>query len=218
MTSAKSFNHDQDSKPWTDLIAAHLEGDQDGTEALAVVLEVELRRATSSFLGYDDPDVGDVVGESILAVLDYLLRRGEFQGDLGRFAVTVAINRCRNLLAWRQRQKLVPLEPLAAWIANDEASPLDLLLADEQQDLLQQALGGVGPACEKLLRAHYLEGKTIEAIRSDLGLESVQVVYYRRGICLKKAFRFLNRRLGGCSQGGRTKDNPRPHGGGDSCD
>jgi len=50
-----------------------------------------------------------VVQESLLAILSHIGKRGGFEGDLVRFAVTVARNRCRNILIWRQRQLLFGL-------------------------------------------------------------------------------------------------------------
>jgi len=192
-----------------ELIAAHVAGDSSAADSLAQCIEPDLRRAAGSFLGAEDPDVDDVVGESLIAVLDYLVRRGGFTGNLTGFAVTVAVNRCRNLLAWRRRRRQVPLEPLAGWIADEEASALDLLLDDERQRLLQAALDGVDPGCEHLLRAYYLEGRTIASLRDELHLESVQAVYYRRGVCLQKAFRILNRLFGDCSTGDGPADRPQ---------
>jgi RNA polymerase sigma factor (sigma-70 family) len=197
------------------MVDAHVAGDRDGTEALAALIIPEMRKATGSFLGSTDPDLEDVVGDSIVAVLDCLVRRGGFEGNLLGFAVTVAVNRCRNLVAWRRRQRQVPLDPLESWISNTDASALDLLMDEERLELLQQALQSIGPDCERLLRACYLEGRTIASLKDELKLQSVQVVYYRRGVCLKKAFRILNRKLGDCSSGGGPRDGSKSSAGGD---
>ena len=185
--------------PWEGLIAAHLAGDADGTEELARVLEPALRQAARNQLGHEDRDVDDVVSESLIAVLDYLVRRGEFEGNLLVFAVTVARNRCRNVHLWRRRRPQVPLDSLIDWIADPERSPLDALLEMEKLAHLQEALSGLGPECEKLLRAFYIDDIPMEEIRHRLGLGTVQGAYYRRARCLKKALERLNIALAGCS-------------------
>lgn len=190
-------------EPWVELVPAHVAGDDRATERLARWLAPLVRQAGAAYLGDEDADLDDVVDESILAVLRSLRKRGEFTGNLPRFAVTVARNRCRNLLSWRKVRRHQPLEPLADWIADPRRSPLDILLDREIRETLQEALDALDPACRELLRAVYLQGRTIEEIRGRLGLKTVQGVYYRRAICLQRAYELLNNRAIACSAGRR---------------
>jgi DNA-directed RNA polymerase specialized sigma24 family protein len=106
----------------------------------------------------------------------------------------------------------VHLEPLLEWYNNPERSPLDLLEEQETCALVQEALARLDAACAHLLRACYLEGVSIAALREQLGLETIQGVYYRRAKCLQKAFRHLNKRLLVCSPGaaeGTADGSPR---------
>ena len=133
-----------------------------------------------------------MVQESLLAVLGYLRNRGGFEGDLVRFAVTVERNRCRNILVWRSRHPDVAIEPLCEWLADPQRSPLDSLLEGETRRLLQAGLDSLSRGCRELLHWFYLEDRSIETIRQDIGLDTVQGVYYRRSVCLQQLGRFLN--------------------------
>jgi RNA polymerase sigma factor (sigma-70 family) len=175
-------------------------GDGGAAEELCSRLTPALRNATSRFLR-DDEEAEDVVQETLLAVLNHVRAEAGFSGHLARFAVTVASNRCRNLLLWRRRRSTRPLEPLAEWIAHPDRSPLDALIDTEARALMQEALDRLGPDCRALLRAFYLEGQPIERIRRAVGLSTVQGVYYRRALCLERAARFLKERLADCSPG-----------------
>jgi len=124
--------------------------------------------------------------ESITAVFQHIRREGGFSGDLIRFAVTIARNRCRNIMNQQSRRPQTPIEPLADWIANDDRSPLDNLLAEESQTLLQGAINKLSQVCRLLLRAIYFDNSNMESMRIKLGLETVQGVYYRRTVCLRE--------------------------------
>lgn len=195
-----------DRDRWSGLVVRHLSGDETGTEELACLLEPVLSTAVRGMLGRDDRDADDVVSESVVAVLDYLSRRGSFDGNLPVFGIAVARNRCRNLQVWRQRRPQVPMESLADWIAHPDRSPLDALVEEERLTLLQDALERLGDDCRDLLRAWYLEGVPVEELRVRFGLRSLQGVYYRRMRCLKKASDYLKDRLSGCS----SHAGPRP--------
>lgn len=205
----------QPSRPDPDellaLARAVAAGDDIAAEALCSLLTPALRNATSRFLR-DDQECEDVIQETLLVVLDHVRAEAGFRGHLARFAVTIASNRCRNLLLWRRRRSARPLEPLADWIAHPDRSPLDALIDTEARALLHEALARLGPDCRALLRAFYLEGQSIERIRRAIGLRTVQGVYYRRALCLEKAARFLNERLSGCSPGAARSADDDPDG------
>ena len=113
------------------------------------------------------------------------------------FAVTVARNRCRDILRWqaRHRDRQVPLEPLAAWIADPQRDALGDLLAAERLSLMADAVAALDGACRELLKAFYVQEESAEEIRRRIGLDTVQGVYYRRSVCLRRALDYLNSRL-----------------------
>ena len=181
-------------------IRAHIRGEEQAAERLCERLAPPLRTAARRLLGDEHPDVDDVVQDSVLATLGHLSRAGAFEGDLVRFGVTVARNRCRNLLAWRSRHRHAPLEQLSHQLAAADTDPLALLLADEVDRLVQQALDSLDEACRRLLEAFYLRRESAETLRRRLGLGVLQSVYYRRNVCLDRAAVFLEKRLAFCSR------------------
>jgi RNA polymerase sigma factor (sigma-70 family) len=172
-------------------VQAYLRGDAGAAERLSHLLLPTLRRETSRMLGEEHKDQDDVVQESVLAALGYLDRDREFTGDFPRLAITIARNRCRDLLRHRARFPHQDIAPLSEWIADTQASPLDHLEDAERRDLLQQALAALGDACRNLLRAMYIDEVETEVIRTRLGLGTVQAVYYRRTVCIDQMMGFL---------------------------
>lgn len=168
------------------LVAGVVRSDHGSEEALYAILRDHLQTTVSMFMPPDNTDTDDVVIETITVVFDYIRREDGFDGDLISFAITVARNRCRNVLNRRKRRPQVPIEPLSEWVAHPERSPLDHLVDDEAISYLQSAVDALGQACRLILRAFYFEDRTIESIRAVTGLDTVQGVYYRRTICLRK--------------------------------
>ena len=91
-------------------------------------------------------------------------------------------------------------------IAGIEPGPEVGEILDE---LLEEVLGSLDIPCRRLLAAIYRQEATIEELRRELGLRSVQAVYHRRNICLQKAQRFLNRLLFSGRTSGSRKSRPR---------
>ncbi len=182
-------------------VAAYVAGDRDAGEKLSAALDVPVRLEARIFLGDEGADVDDVVQDTIVAVLLYLRREEGFTGNLVKFAVTVARNRCRNLLNWRKRLPHVQLDPMLAWLENTDRSPLDALLDGEVTNILQEVLSRLSTACRRILRAFYFEEVSADEIRRRLGLKTVQGVYYRKTVCLEQAYRRLKKRLVVCSSG-----------------
>jgi len=180
-------------------VAAYVAGDPDAGEDLGVALDGPVRLEVRIFLGDEAADVDDVVQDTIVAVLLYLRKNDGFTGNLVKFAVTVARNRCRNLLNWRKRLPHVQLDPMLAWLENTDRSPLDVLLDGEVTDILQEVLARLSATCRRILRAFYLEEVSVDEIRRRLGLKTVQGVYYRKTVCLEQAYRRLKKRLVVCS-------------------
>ncbi len=183
-------------------ISSYVSGDPDAGDEIATALAGPLRLEARIYLGDDSADVDDVVQDSIMAVLHYLRKNEGFTGNLVKFAVTVARNRCRNLLNWRKRLPHVQIDPMLTWLENSDRSPLDALLEQEITQLLQEALDRLPEECRVILRAFYLEDVSAEEIRRRIGLKTVQGIYYRKTVCLEQAFRRLKNRLKICSSGG----------------
>ena len=182
-----------------DILAALFGGQPGAEDRLCRVLRGPVQQAVWSFLGRDNLESDDVVQESLVAVLGFLRRRGEFEGNLFRLAVTIARNRCRNILNWRSRRPQVAIEPLAEWIASSSRSPLDAFVDDEILQVMRAALARLGGECRRLLSALFLQSRSAEEMRLELRLKSIRAVYYRREACLETLHDGMNETLGGSS-------------------
>ena len=187
--------HHVDPQSLIPLIESYRGGDAAAGDSLCKILLPIVRLDTARMLGDDNSDVDDVVQESLLACLGYLGAERGFAGDAVRLAVTIARNRCRDLLRWRGRQVLVAIEPLESWLTDTSRSVLDELVEHEMETFLQEALAQLPEDCRSLLLALYVEGQTPESIRARSDLNSVHGIYYRRGVCLEKVRKILQRRM-----------------------
>jgi len=158
-----------------------------GTSDLLVeLLREPLSNDVTRFLSPDHPDIEDVIQETLVATLNYLSRDVEFHGDLVRLAVTIARNRCRDLMRRNQRWAQIRIEPLADWLENPQKTILEDIEESERYSILQEALEKLSPECHKLLKFTYLEEMNTEDIRQSMGLQSRQGVYYRKAGCLRR--------------------------------
>lgn len=182
-------------------IVAYRQGDPAAGDRLATVLRPVLLAAATQFLGRDHSDVEDVVNDATMATLRYLGEEVGFRGDLVRLAVTIARNRCRDLHRWRSTKPVTEITSMENWLASDASSPLDELLAAERVAMVQAALAALSADCRRLLHALYVAGRSTDEVRRELGLTTVQGVYYRRGVCLDAVKMFLQERFLGRSPG-----------------
>ena len=173
------------------LTAGVAAADSMAEEKLYARLLAPVTVAVRQFFRTDDVDAPDVIQETLAVTFRYIRDRGGFEGDLVGFAITVARNRCRNIANRRQRRPEAPLESLHDWVADPGLSPMDHLLDTEAVSLLRAGIRRLGELCRQVLRAFYLEEKTIEQIRVMTGLTTVQGVYYRRQVCVKELAEML---------------------------
>lgn len=184
--------------------AAMRSGEPAAADRLASLLHPILHEAAVVFLGTDHPDVEDVVQDATLSSLRYLGSDAGFRGDPIRLAVTIARNRCRDLHRWRRARPSQEITSMAEWLDDGRASALDELLTAERTGLVQRVLASLSDACRRLLHALYVSGQPTETVRRQLGLGTVQGVYYRRGVCLDEAKSLLQDRLFDRSADGRS--------------
>ena len=181
------------------LIAACLEGSEDAADRLTAQLTHHARITVHEFLNRDVPDADDLIQDTVMAVLEYLRRRGGFEGSLVKFTITVARNRCRNYLIWKGRHPTADTETMQAYLTDPARGPLELLAEREIHTLLRQSLDRLGAACRSLLRGLYVEEASVEEMRRRSGLTTVQAIYYRRARCLEELGTILKNRLRNCS-------------------
>jgi len=182
-------------------IRAFRRGDPGASDRLMNDLLAPIRRNVVTFLGGDHSDVDDAIQDALLETMKYLERDDEFEGDLIRLAVTIARNRCRDLLRWRQRHRHSDYEGLADWLSDSTSSILEQIEELECHRLLQRALNRLSNSCRNLLTALYVDAVPTDTMRRRLGLGTVHAVYYRRGVCLRRAREYLQDLLSGRSIG-----------------
>ncbi len=175
-------------------IIAYRGGDEDAGDRLCLRMQPAVRLAAVRMLGDDDGEVDDLVQDALIASLRYLVGDGDFAGDPTRLAVTIARNRCRDLLRQRRRRPHLAVDRFENWLSDPARSPLDELTAGELREHLQAALDSLARDCRALLRALYVTGLAPEEVRRRIGLKTVQGVYYRRKVCLEKVKKFLQKR------------------------
>ena len=187
-------------------INSYIDGDDTAGNLICKTLEVPVRASVRRLIGPHDVDGDDVVQNTLIAMLGYLRRAKVAPDNPEAFVVTIARNRCHNLHLWRQRRQAQDVTELSDKLPHIAASPLDLIDEEQRRELLEEVLQNLDTHCRDLLAAIYRQEATIEDLRHDLGLGSVQAVYHRRNVCLQKAQKLLNRRL----FSGQTLEGRRP--------
>ena len=188
----------KETRPLVRDMGRYIEGDNASAEAICATLEPQVRLAIRGYLPPQDADIDDMIQDVLVAMLQYLRRAKVVPDNPEAFAVTIGKNRCRNLYLWRRRRRARDLDEIKDTLPHIAASPLDLIDETQRKDLLAETLGKLDTECRNLLAALCREETTVENLRRELGLNSVQAVYHRRNVCIKKAQGLLNRRLFDC--------------------
>ena len=178
-----------------DLIKAFLAGEQGADVRLYDLLREWIARRVVGFFNPDQGENADVVQEAIMGVFTYLRRRGRFEGDLEKFAATIAINRCIDRKRHMGIHPHVPIESFQEWMRDPHRSPLDFLEDEERNRLVHWALAELGHKCRNLLELLFFKKMSVEEYRRREGLKSVQVVYYWRNKCLRELKKILKKYL-----------------------
>jgi RNA polymerase sigma factor (sigma-70 family) len=198
-----------ESHKLTEMIEQYIAGDSASGDVICATLEVPIRHTIRRFLAPQDAEVDDVVQDVLIAMLQYLRKAKTVPDRPEAFVATIAKNRCCSLHLWRKRRAARDVEEIAETTPINTASPLELLDDAERNRLLAETVRALEKKCRKLLIALYREETTVEELRTELGLQSVQAVYHRRNVCIKKAQALLNRRLLGCHPDGGTGYDPK---------
>ncbi len=174
-----------------DAIAKYVVGDQRAGELLYEELVPHIKKSVAQYFSVGDIDSDDLIQDTILAVLDYITKNNGFDGDLTRFAITIARNRCRNVANTRSRRPETLVDEMADWLTDTGDGQLDAMMGHEARVAVQEALSKLGKLCKKVIKGFYLNNTPIEEIRLDIGLKTVQGVYSRRQVCLDEMMSYL---------------------------
>lgn len=124
------------------------------------------------------PEVEDIMQDVLLE----LMRYDEPVRDFEALAFRILHLRSLQVLRYKGVRREDPIEDeatLAGALPSREA-PADLLV------LLRQSLAQVSPACRRLLRAHYLEGRTLKETAALLSYASVNNVWTLLDRCVRR--------------------------------
>ena len=142
----------------------------------------DLRRRMEAHLRYrfwlSAPEVDDVMQDVLLELMRYDEPLREAEGLSFRILHLRTLQFLRNKGVRRE-------EP----IEDDTKTADDLSSPDphtETHVLLRQTLAQASPACRRLIRAHYLEGKTIKETAEALSYASSQVVWTLLDRCIRR--------------------------------
>lgn len=124
------------------------------------------------------PEVEDVMQDVLLELMRYDEPLREPEGFTFRILHLRTLQFLRNKGVRRE-------EP----IEDDSKSADDLFAPDSRTDvhiLLRQTLAQASPACRRLIRAHYLEGKTLKETAEALAYASTSVVWVLLDRCIRR--------------------------------
>lgn len=200
--------HTSDTSALHDLMSQYASGQNGAGDLLCARLQPDLRKVADSFLGQEDSDRDDLVQDALIALLAYLRKGGALPENPHSFVSTIIRNRCRNLYRWRKYRPSTDIDKMENFYKSPDRSPLDLLLDEEVLEGLKVALSSLDEVCARLLRGIYLEGRSMEDLSTQLGLTTVQAVYYRRNQCLERIKKIFESTGFGCPIHGKISRIP----------
>lgn len=124
------------------------------------------------------PEVDDVIQDVVFE----LMRYDEPVRDTDGLVFRILHLRALQLLRRRAVRREDPIE-------NETRTAEDLPLEGPDPDvrvLLKQTLAQTSPACRRLIRAHYLEGKTLRETAESLSYASPNVVWTLLDRCIRR--------------------------------
>jgi RNA polymerase sigma factor (sigma-70 family) len=147
-----------------------------------IAAEGDLRHRMAAHVQYRFRLSASEVEDVMQDVLLELMRHEEPVRDPEGLAFRILHLRCLQFLRNRGVRAEAPLETAF----SPEG---DLLAPDAQPDvlvLLRQTLAQASPACRRLIRAHYLEGRTLKETAEALSYASSNVVWTLLDRCIRR--------------------------------
>lgn len=124
------------------------------------------------------PEIEDIMQDVLLE----LMRHDEPVRDAEALAFRILHLRGLQLLRYRSVRRETPIEADLGGSDGVTApdAPADLVV------LLRQSLAQVSPACRRLLRAHYVEGRTLKETAEHLSYASANGVWTLLDRCVRR--------------------------------
>jgi len=170
-----------------------LEGIRTGREEVLVELYTDNRKAVTALVkrnGGSSDDADDVLQESLVLFWERV-RTGKFtySARLSTFIYAVARNIWLRKLA--RARKEVTLQVESDDPPDEDLSPLEQAMENEQTQIVQRALERLGEPCKKLLLLYYWEELPMEAIAAQLGLANADTAKSKKYQCKKALERII---------------------------
>jgi RNA polymerase sigma factor (sigma-70 family) len=129
-----------------------------------------------------EDDADDMLQEALVTLWDRVATgRFRYSARLGTFIYATAQNMWLRRLARARRE----IPGIATDPPADDASPLDLMIEDEESEIIRSALERLGEPCRKLLLLFYWEEESMESIAAQMGMANADTVKSRKYQCKK---------------------------------
>jgi RNA polymerase sigma-70 factor (ECF subfamily) len=153
------------------LVQGLKQGDREAEAAFDAAYRERLRRTCGHFLGFQDPEIDDLVQETFLKALEHL-DQFDFRKDLYSWLNKICVNLCFKRLHKRQRLVLSQqddLEALSMGLARRDAERHeDGEEKAHQLKLLRALIKGMGKPCSRVLELRDLQGISFAAMSRAL--------------------------------------------------
>jgi RNA polymerase sigma-70 factor, ECF subfamily len=153
------------------LIQGLIRGDPGAGHAFNDAYRERLIRTCGHFLGFQDPEIEDVVQETFLKAFEHL-DQFDFQKGLYSWLNKICVNLCFKRLHKRQRLVLSQqdeLETLSLDLARQEERHLeDTVEKRLRLELLRNLIRSMGRPCSRVLELRDLKGKSFAAMSHAL--------------------------------------------------
>ncbi len=151
--------------------------------AESIAARGDLRRRMEAYARHrfrlSAPEVEDLMQDVLLE----LMRHDEPVREAEGLAFRILHLRCLQLLRRRAVRAELPLESIVSPEGDVEAPSA---AGAEVLVWLRQALSQVSPACRRLIRAHYVEGRTLKETAEALSYASSNVVWTLLDRCIRR--------------------------------
>ena len=137
-------------------------------------------------------DADDILQEALVTLWERV-RTGRFHysARLGTFVYATARNMwLRRLARGRREVTGIVTDP-----PSDDASPLELMIEEEEAEIVRSAIERLGEPCRKLLLLFYWEEESMESIAAQMGMANADTVKSRKYQCKKALEALVRERL-----------------------
>ena len=150
--------------------------------AESIATKGDLRRRMEAHLRYrfrlSAPEVEDLMQDVLLELMRHDEPLREPEGLAFRVLHLRTLQFLRNKGARREEPIENDTRTADEWSAPDTRTDVHILL--------RQTLAQASPACRRLIRAHYLEGKTLKETAEALAYASTNVVWVLLDRCIRR--------------------------------